>query len=181
MEASENVVTADNQQERLDAYFAGYVDGEGSFHVAVQRNPSCRLGIQLVPELHVSQNEERSSVLEVLRERLGCGYIKPNHRSRSNDRSQVFVVRNREDLTSRVIPFFQRNPLLSSKQDDFVKFSAIVTGLIGGRHRTKEGLAGLLEIAFSMNGGGRYRKLSLGEILSGLESSETIRRTSRQG
>ena len=30
----------DNQQERLDDYLAGYVDGEGSFHVAVQRNPS---------------------------------------------------------------------------------------------------------------------------------------------
>ena len=32
--------TPDNQQERLNDYLAGYVDGEGSFHVAVQRNPS---------------------------------------------------------------------------------------------------------------------------------------------
>ena len=86
--ASENVMTADNQQERLDAYLAGYADGEGSFHVAVERNPSCQLGIQLVPEFHVSQNEERSSVLERMKERLGCGYIKPNHRLRSNDRSR---------------------------------------------------------------------------------------------
>src|SRR5215216_3207268 len=33
------VITPDNQQERLDDYLAGYVDGEGSFHVAIQRNP----------------------------------------------------------------------------------------------------------------------------------------------
>ena len=91
------------------------------------------------------------------------------------------MVRNCEDLTRKVIPFFQRNPLLLSKQDDFTKFSAIVIALGRGEHRTKEGLAGLLEIVFSVNGGGRYRRASLGEILSGLESSETIRRTSRSG
>jgi hypothetical protein len=35
--SSDNPIGADNQQERLDDYLAGYVDGEGSFHVAVQR------------------------------------------------------------------------------------------------------------------------------------------------
>jgi hypothetical protein len=30
------VTAPDNQQERLDDYLAGYVDGEGSFHVAIQ-------------------------------------------------------------------------------------------------------------------------------------------------
>jgi hypothetical protein len=34
----------------LDGYIAGYVDGEGSFSVSVQRNQSCRIGLQLVPE-----------------------------------------------------------------------------------------------------------------------------------
>jgi len=29
------VTAPDNQQERLDDYLAGYVDGEGSFHVAI--------------------------------------------------------------------------------------------------------------------------------------------------
>ena len=28
---------ADNQQERLDSYIAGFVDGEGCFHLAVQK------------------------------------------------------------------------------------------------------------------------------------------------
>src|SRR4051794_26226392 len=39
----DNASGADNQQERLDAYIAGFVDGEGSFHVAVQRNPTTRV------------------------------------------------------------------------------------------------------------------------------------------
>jgi LAGLIDADG DNA endonuclease family protein len=75
---SENVPGADNQQERLDGYLAGYVDGEGSFSVVVQRNPTCRSGFQLVPEFHVSQNGDRAEVLGLIKDRLGCGYIKRN-------------------------------------------------------------------------------------------------------
>ena len=70
--SSDNPTGAGNQQERLDPYIAGYVDGEGSFHVAVQRNPSTRLGYQLVPEFHVSQAPERRQVLDLIRQRLGC-------------------------------------------------------------------------------------------------------------
>ena len=67
----DNAPGAANQQERLDAYLAGFVDEEGSFHVAVQRNPSTRLRLQLVPEFHVSQNPERRTVLDLLQQRLG--------------------------------------------------------------------------------------------------------------
>src|SRR5437773_3820120 len=112
---SDNPLGADNQQERLDAYLAGFVDGEGTFHVAVQRNPTTRVGWQLVPEFHVSQNPERREVLDLLRARLGCGRIRENHRH-SKDTSLVFVVRRRRDLVERVIPFFDSQPLLSGKQ-----------------------------------------------------------------
>jgi hypothetical protein len=66
---SDNAPSAVNQQERLDAYIAGFVDGEGSFHVAVQRNPSTRIGWQLVPEFRVNQNHERREVLDLIRDR----------------------------------------------------------------------------------------------------------------
>ena len=78
--SSDNATGAVNQQERLDAYIAGFVDGEGSFHVAVQRNPSTRMGWQLVPEFHVSQDAERPEVLHLVRKRFDCGYIRENHR-----------------------------------------------------------------------------------------------------
>ena len=160
---SDNVSGADNQQERLDSYIAGYVDGEGSFSVSVQRNASCRVGFQLVPEFHVSQNGDRAQVLELIRRRLGCGYIKANSR---RDRALVFVVRKREDLVDRVVPFFERNPLLSSKQADFDKFADIVRALALGHHRTTAGFRRLLEVALSMNGGGRFRKVRWNELVA---------------
>jgi len=133
---SDNATGAVNQQERLDAYIAGYVDGEGSFHVAVQRNPWTSW--QLVPEFHVSQNPERRQVLDLIKTRLGCGRIRENHR-RSTDHSLVFVVRNRNDLLTRVIPFFETQPLLSSKQGDFLTFARIVRAMAKGDHLSSEG------------------------------------------
>jgi hypothetical protein len=157
------VTGADNQQERLDSYIAGYVDGEGSFSVSVQRNRSCRVGFQLVPEFHVSQNGDRAQVLELIRERLGCGYIKPNSK---RDRAVVFVVRDRDDLVSSVIPFFEDNPMLSSKQADFEKFAGIVREMASGHHRTPAGFIELLGIALSMNGAGRHRRVQWVELVA---------------
>jgi hypothetical protein len=153
------VTAPDNQQERLDDYLAGYVDGEGSFHVAVQRNPSTRFGWQLVPEFHVSQNPERASIFELLRARLGCGRIRPNARAGGRDRSLVYVVRNRNDLLMKVIPFFRAHPILSEKRLEFETFAVIVTAMENREHLSAEGFHRLLALAVNMNGGGRYRRL----------------------
>ena len=159
--SSENPSSADNQQERLDAYIAGFVDGEGSFHVAICRNAGTKAGWQLVPEFHVSQNAERREVLDLIKQRLGCGRIRANHRA-SADTTLVYVVRRREDLLTRVIPFFETQPLLSSKQRDFLVFAGIVRAMDRGEHLTDEGLAVLVDEALSMNGGGRYRRVHRG-------------------
>ena len=171
--SSDNPIGADNQQERLDAYLAGFVDGEGTFHVALQRNPTTRAGWQLVPEFHVSQNPERREVLDLLQRRLGCGRIRENHRG-SRDTSLVLVVRNRNDLVDRVIPFFERQPLLSSKQIEFESFRFIVLAMKAGRHLDPEGFAALKERALAMNGGGRYPRVHR-QVAP--ESSEAICRT----
>ena len=154
----ENVTGAVNQQERLDAYIAGYVDGEGSFHVAVQRNPTTKARWQLVPEFHVSQCPERRQVLDLMAQRLGCGRIRENHRG-STDTTLVLVVRRREDLLLRVIPFFEMQPLLSSKHQEFVTFAHIVRAMDRGEHLRPAGFTRLFELAVAMNGGGRYRRI----------------------
>ena len=50
----DNVTRAGNQQERqgrlAESYIAGFVDGEGTFHVAFQRAPWTRFGWQIIPD-----------------------------------------------------------------------------------------------------------------------------------
>ena len=155
----------ENQQGRLGAYLSGFADGEGSFSVGMTRRPDLRFGFQLIHEFRVSQNSERGSILSLFQGTLGCGRSAPNHRGHRSDRSMVFVVRRRRDLTDRVIPFFHRNPLLSEKRWDFEKFEAIVTAMAAGRHRTRAGFEELIHLAHSMNGNGRYRKWRISDVM----------------
>ena len=155
---SDKATGAVNQQERLDAYIAGFVDGEGSFHVAIQRNPSTRVGLQLVPEFRVSQDACRKEILDLIREHFDCGSIRENHRGSIDDNTYVFVVRRRRDLLNSVIPFFETNPLLSCKQREVICFADIVRRMDAGEHLTAEGFERLAAQALRMNGGGKYRR-----------------------
>jgi len=162
---------ADNQQGRTKKregdYIAGFVDGEGSFSVTIQRSENVKTGWQIIPEFHVCQHRNRNEVLQFIRERLTCGYIKPNHLKNPKDLTWVLVVRDLENLRKKVIPFFNKYSFIS-KQVDFEKFKLIVEMMKQKEHLTKEGLKRILKIAFSMNSGGRYRRLSLREILASL-------------
>jgi hypothetical protein len=119
---SKNSSSADNQQERskefLRGYVCGLVDGEGSFHVAFATRKDLSLGVSVIPEFHVSQNAESQNVLKLIQKVLGCGYIKPNHRN-SKDETFVYVIRDRADLMTKVIPFFEFNQLSTSNKERF--------------------------------------------------------------
>jgi LAGLIDADG endonuclease len=158
-----------------DHYIAGFVDGEGSFHVAFQRSDDVRIGWQAVPEFHVSQNDASRGVLEAIRRRLGCGYVKSNHAKNERDKTFVLVVRNRQDLHEKVIPFFERYRLHTEKRMDFEKFSVIVRMMMKDGHLSKEGFSKIVRLAYSMNAQGRYRKVRMENILDSLKSSETLR------
>src|SRR6516225_3781257 len=110
----DNAMGAGDQQGRPDEsichYVAGFVDGEGSFHIAVQRNPSTKLGWQVVPEFHISQHYASVNVLETIKNTMQCGYLKPNH-ANSHDNTWVYVVRARRDLVDKIVPFFERYEL----------------------------------------------------------------------
>ena len=155
----------DNQQGRLEAYLAGFADGEGTFSVGVTRRPDLRHGFQLAPEFRVSQNPERANVLELFKETLGCGSIRENDARRPADRTMVYVVRRRCDLLDSVIPFFHRNPLLSDKRRSFETFEIIVAAMAAGRHMDRAGFIELVELAYTMNFDGTRRKLQLSDVI----------------
>jgi hypothetical protein len=154
-------------------YLAGFTDGERCFYVGVHPTSNVLLGLQVIPEFHVSQNGERISVLQLFVETLGCGTIKKNASVGSRDKTYVYVVKRHNDLYERVLPFFERFPLRSEKQGEFLKFAQVVRMMRCKEHLSLNGLKKILEIAFSMNGA-RFRKHCLTELLQTLEPSETI-------
>ena len=176
---SDNVLSADNQQERPDQvlnpwYIVGFVEGEGSFHIAFYKDQQMKQGIKVIPEFHVNQSYLRIKTLKEIQRYFDCGYIKVNHAKRANDDTYVYVVRQRGDLKNKIIPFFEKHKLLSIKQKSFELFAEIVKMIVVGKHLTRSGIKRIISLAYQMNAKGKYRTRSKKELLSGLESSETI-------
>ena len=56
-------MSADNQQERLDAnWIVGFVDGEGCFHVSINKMHKMTLGLQVLPEFRVVQHHRDEAI-----------------------------------------------------------------------------------------------------------------------
>ena len=57
-------------------YILGFVDGEGTFHIAIYKDSQMKYGIKIIPEFHVSQRQNNKKVLEGLEGYFSCGYIR---------------------------------------------------------------------------------------------------------
>ena len=177
---SENVLSADNQQERvivnLDPwYIVGFVEGEGTFHIALYIDPRMKSKLKVIPEFHVSQSYLRIVTLEKIQEYFGCGYLKRNHGKNPKDTTYVYVVRDRVELAQKIIPFFQKYQLKSVKHESFVRFAKIVGMMIEGQHRTSAGAKKIIDLAYRMNVSGKYRFRTKDQLFKLLQSSETTR------
>lgn len=168
--SSDNVRHADNQQvtkgrKISNEYFAGFVDGEGCFYVGFSKRRDLPLKWQIITEFHLSQNPGGKNILEHFQQRLGCGYIKPNHPKSLKDKSWVLIVKNSTDLKEKLIPFFEKHILHSNKKYDFFIFTKVLDLIEKKEHLKIEGFKKIVELVFSSSKE-TTRKYSRKEILS---------------
>jgi LAGLIDADG endonuclease len=163
------VTGAVNQQERpgFEQWIVDFVDGEGCFTVSVFRQWSTRIGWQVQPEFVVVQSAHSVRALDELQSYFDCGRVgiyarKDNHRGFM----ARWAVRSRRELTERIVPFFEANPLRTAKAGEFINFVCVLELMAADRHLTIDGMIEIARIAQQMN----FRKPS-----RFLESSEAIR------
>ena len=152
---------ADNQQERLNTeWIVGFVDGEGCFHVSLNKMQKMTLGWQVLPEFRVVQHQRDEFLLFKFKEFFGFGEVKKNH-----DERKEFRVRGLENL-NKIVEFFKTNQLRTSKRKNFEIFSEIILMMNNKEHLKKEGLKRIANLSSKMNRQVKSRYL---------ESSETAR------
>lgn len=151
---SDNAQGADNQQatrnDISDEYLSGFTDGEGCFYVGFSKRVDLPLKWQVITEFHLSQNPGGKNVLEEFKQRLGCGYLKPNHAKSLKDKTWVLIIKNRNDLKEKLIPFFKKHRLHTSKQYDFEVFIRVLDIVEQGRHLDKDGFKEIVDLVFSL-------------------------------
>jgi hypothetical protein len=165
---------AEQIPDAIGYYFAGFVDGEGSFHLTFRRRQDYKLPWKVSLCLNVSQKDK--VILALLKRHLQCGEI----RYKSDD-VWMYEVNNLNAIRSNVIPFFLRFGFLSAKKKrDFAIFKQMAELMATGAHLSRDGIESLLKLRSTMNDGGK-RKYSDDIIVSAfnvLESSETTCQTS---
>jgi LAGLIDADG endonuclease len=161
-DGSENLDGAGNQQESLSSeeslywFLAGFVEGEGSVHLSLKTHPTARFGVYVQPEFFIYQHRSRRQLLEMAQAYFGVDRIKPKH---GNPDVLVYSVPSRKAIARAVVPFLERCMRLSARVEDYSRFVAAVRLLEAGVHKTPEGVAILVKLAYSMNMEGKQRRV----------------------
>ena len=150
---SDNMLGADNQQERLRTvgWIVGFVDGEGCFSVTIQKATTAT-GWQVFPEFVVTQGEKSLQALHDLKEFFECGRVFINRRNDNHKEPLYrFCVRSIADLREKIIPFFRVNQLRTAKREDFEKFARVLELIRERKHLNSKGIMEIANIAQTMN------------------------------
>jgi hypothetical protein len=160
-----------NQQERLTIaetkkwFLAGCIEGEGSLCVSVKHHPVSKFGFLVDPEFFLYQHRSGIGMLELAKEVFGTGRILPKV---GNEGVLVFSIVSRRTLKERVIPFFDKYMVFSSKREIHLRFKEIVEAMEDRKeHLTPDGLIRIVEKAYAMNPAskGKERKRPLQEVI----------------
>jgi LAGLIDADG endonuclease len=152
------VTGADNQQERpfietipvsLGSFLSGFALGEGSFMIVCRRRGDARRGFRLSAAFNVSQHDIQP--LELFRATLGCGTMR-----RAGHNGWYWEVNRMSDLANRIVPFFDRFPVVGQKAEDFRHWRRSVTLLAAGSLSDQD-YHQVLALRERMNRGGKRR------------------------
>ncbi len=143
-------------------YISGYVDGEGCFCVSFSFRPrNIKTGWEIRPSFAVAQNFDRREVLDLMQKYFKCGFMRRDY----GDKTLKFEVRKIDDLLDKIIPHFEKFPLLSTKQKDFILFAEICRKIKNQKHLFSDGVKDIIKLSYQMNGSGK-RKYSREDMIS---------------
>ncbi len=127
-------------------WIVGFVDGEGCFHIGINKNQTMKLGVQVLPEFTVVQHQVDVQVLHALKDYFECGVVRKNHGTRL-----CYRVRGQDNLLHKILPFFEKHQLKTRKRVDFAKFRKVILLIQKEEHLTPEGLEKIRQIKATMN------------------------------
>ena len=151
------------KKRNIQEYISGYVDGEGCFSVSFSKREKFLVGWETKPSSSVSQNEDRAQILFLMQKIFKCGFIRRDY----SDKTLKYEVRSLNDLINKIIPHFEKHPLISKKQKDFNCFRTVCLLMQKNLHKEKNGLRKILDYAFRMNPSGK-RKYTKAEMQKAL-------------
>jgi len=160
------------QQKPLNPnYIAGFIDGEGSFSVSINRHKTLRSGIEIKPEFEMELRADDREILERIVITMGCGKIYDCSYERYGWYPHVKLkITSAREMEEKFFPFLDKYPLQAKKKKTYKLFKKIVLLMRKKKHLTENGLLKITEIRNEMRRNGKKHNFIKG-INSSLETA----------
>lgn len=149
MKFFEKTVNLNKNKNLAPGYITGFSDGEGCFHVLIQKHSTCKTGWRVRAFFSIHLHGRDKALLKRIREYFsGSGSL-----ATTKSGGVIFRITDQIQLLHEVIPHFDKYPLLTKKRADYELWKQIVGMLNRKEHLTNEGLLDIVNIRASINGG----------------------------
>nr|ATI20569.1 LAGLIDADG endonuclease [Ophiognomonia clavigignenti-juglandacearum] len=127
---------------------AGFTSGEGSFRVNI-RKATTKSGYGVPVSFVLTQHSRDSKLLRSFESYFDCGKYYPGDGNQAGRGD--YIIQNLQDITEKLIPFFDQYSIYGNKLLDYQDFSEVVKLKNHGAHLTPEGLEKIRVIQQRMN------------------------------
>jgi LAGLIDADG endonuclease len=151
-------------ENKLDPnWVTGFVDGEGCFHISLARNINSKREWHVQACFNIGLHIKDKDLLLQIKSFFGeIGTILIN----KNRTLVTYSVRSLDKIIRIIIPHFNKYPLITQKQSDFIIWKMIVELMSKGKHLNEDGLIQIINLKASLNNGLPNRlKISFPEFI----------------
>ena len=133
-------------------YIVGLTDGEGCFYVCIKPPYNKNGGAMVQLTFHIKMRAKDKLLLKKIKNTLNCGNVYFQHEKRLNhSQCYRYTVNSHRDILKKIIPFFQKHPLESTKIKDFKIFCKIAELVYQGQHHSQKGIREIRQLKSQMN------------------------------
>ncbi len=128
-------------------YIAGFIDGEGSFSVSINRNMTTRRKIEVRPEFEIELRADDKEILKKICATIGCGTIYDCSYDRYGWYPHTkYKISSAKDMEEYLFPFLDKHPLRAKKAKVYKLFREIVLMFRKKEHLTDKGFARIIKL-----------------------------------
>ncbi len=129
----------------MPSWIAGFVDGEGSFHIDIYRFSKMRHGYQIRVVFAITLHKDDIKALEKIRNFFGFGNI-----TIQRSTSVQYRVTSFQDCV-KIMKFFEKNRLQAKKYFDFLLWSDCIKKMQAKKHLRLDGIKEIEHIRNKLN------------------------------
>lgn len=147
-------------QEKLHPQYAvGFIEGEGSFSVSINRNRTLCRGVEVRPEFEIELRADDRELLERILITIGCGKIYDCSYDRYGWYPHVkYKVMSVKEMKQFLLPFLDRYPLQGKKAKVYALFRKIVLMVEKKEHLTDQGFEKIQQLRNQMRKFGKKHR-----------------------